>query len=375
MTPTNEIPEQPRATFAPEPKQPSLLDTIVAESRTERRDELILKREEFNYKRDVATMFAKSNCFTDIDKDSTGAWYPQDVSIARAMMKIEFGASMGFNEGESISGIDIIKGRLAIGAHLRAARMKKAGFSWTQMVCNNKGCWMPLEYKGQPMMHQKFDEATGKLVFDGDKPVMVQVVVSYTEADAKQADLFKKDNYQRDPSAMYFARSITRAQRRYGPEVLGVDVLDTYEARDVTEPLSDIATATNSKTDELAKKLADARESKVAVSEPAATAPVSDPRDASWQERVLSFKTKLGEPEFLAVLAAVTGSESVTSVTFANHEKVWSAMETATKRAEQRDTAMNGSLVSAATSGPVSATPSTTPSPTPNSAGKSGDLF
>jgi len=40
------------------------------------------------------------------------------------------GEAMGFSAAESMTGIDIIKGRQAIGANLRATRMQRAGFSW-----------------------------------------------------------------------------------------------------------------------------------------------------------------------------------------------------------------------------------------------------
>ena len=159
-------------------------------------------------------MFANAQCFADVDKDEKGVYFEESVSIARAMIKIELGESMGFTAAESMTGIDIIKGRPAIGASLRAARMKKAGYSWPAMVCNDKGCWMPLEYQGKPMMHQKVD-ADGKPTGE-----LTQVVVTFTEADAQRAGRLKNDNYQKDPSSMFFARCVTRSQRRYGPEVL-----------------------------------------------------------------------------------------------------------------------------------------------------------
>lgn len=353
----NQESEAPRPAFKDAPEGPSLLDRIVSESRTERRDELILKREELNYKQRLAKMFANANCFADVDKDDKGNYFEESVSIARAMIKIELGESMGFTAAESMTGIDIIKGRPAIGASLRAARMKKAGYSWTQMVCNDKGCWIPLEYQGEPMMHRKTD-ADGKMTDE-----KVQVVVSFTEADAQRAGRMKNDNYQKDPSSMFFARAITRAQRRYGPEVLSADILDTYEAREVAETVSGMAAATNAKTAELAGKLATERAKATekpapAAPTPAAPTPAAPPAaDLEWQTRVLTFKPRLGEPEFLATLHAATGSEDVASVTADNYKAVWAAMEKAVKKAE-----------SAGASEPTtSGAPKTMP--------KSGDMF
>ncbi len=209
----------------PEVITPDPLTTISGTNAE--RDQLILLRAKLDYSQRMAKMFAYSGCFADI-KDTR-----EDVAIAKALVKIKLGESMGFSEAEAMTGIDIIQGRVAVGASLRAARMQRAGYSWPQMVCNDTGCWIPLVFKGDPMLQQKVNEK-GELVFDsGGKPVMTQVVVSFTQRDAHLASLAGKDNYKKDPSSMYFARAITRAQRRYGPGVLGVDILDTYEARDL----------------------------------------------------------------------------------------------------------------------------------------------
>lgn len=124
MTPNNKE-EQQRPAFTATPEPPTLLDKIIAENRIEQRDMLILKRAELDYKQRLAKMFASAGCFADVDRNDKGEWFPEDVSIARAMIKIELGESMGFSPAEAMSGIDIIKGRPAIGAHLRAARMQQ----------------------------------------------------------------------------------------------------------------------------------------------------------------------------------------------------------------------------------------------------------
>ena len=193
------------------------------------RDELIIQRAKLDYSQRLAKMFAYSGCFADV-KDQR-----EDVSIAKALVKIKLGESMGFSEAEAMTGIDIIQGRVAVGASLRAARMQRAGYSWPNMICTDEGCWVPLVFQGQPMMQQKVN-AQGEIELNKDgSPVMVQVVVSFTLRDAQKAGLAGKDNYKKDPSSMYFARAITRAQLRYGPGVLGVDILDTYEAGEIID--------------------------------------------------------------------------------------------------------------------------------------------
>jgi hypothetical protein len=225
-------------TTQPQPRRtevivPDML-SMVTGSRADERDQLILMRAKFDYAQRIAKLFAVSGCFADV-KDTR-----EEVAIAKALVKIKLGESMGFTEAEAMSGIDIIQGRVAVGANLRAARMQRSGFSWPQMIVNDKGCWIPLMFKGEPLMHQKVDE-DGQTVIVNGAPVMVQVVVSFTLKDAQLAGLSAKDNYKKDPSSMFFARAITRAQRRYGPGVLGIDILDTYEAGDLietTEPVS-----------------------------------------------------------------------------------------------------------------------------------------
>lgn len=246
-SPSNTAPQQEQQQETPRPQQtqteapaeppqsPSLLDKIVSDSQIASRDALIMRRAEFDQSQRLARMFAKSGCFTDIDKDEQKNWLPPEVSIARAMVKIELGASMGFSAAEAMTGIDIIKGRVAVGASLRGARMQRAGFSWPQMVVNNKGCWMPLCFKGEPMMAPKTAEDGTPVLGPDGAPIMAQVVVSFTEPDARMLGLFDKREsmYLKDPSSMFYARTITRAQRRYGPGVLGVDALDTYEAQEI----------------------------------------------------------------------------------------------------------------------------------------------
>lgn len=218
-------------TAAPQQQQPqsklSLLDQVTSVTEQSTKERLILQSAGLDFQQRVATMFARSGLFADVKGAS------ETESIAKAMVKIQLGESMGFSAAESMTGIDLIQGRIAVGANLRAARMQRAGYSWPRMQCTDEGCYIPLEFQGKPMLHQRVDPE-GNLVVDKDgNPVMVQAVVSFKKSDAEKAGLATKENYRKDPSSMYFARAITRAQRRYAPGVLGVDVLDTYEAREI----------------------------------------------------------------------------------------------------------------------------------------------
>lgn len=154
----------------------------------------------------MAKLFALSGCFADVKGQS------EEQAIAKAYVKIALGASMGFSPAESMSGIDLIQGKPAIGAHLRATRMRAAGYRWTIDKLDATGCELTI-YRG--------DEQLGRVVF--------------TMADAKRMGLAGKDNWTKQPEDMLFARTITRAQRRYAPEALGAYVMDPDEARAAIE--------------------------------------------------------------------------------------------------------------------------------------------
>lgn len=160
--------------------------------------------ERFGMEQRMARLFVESGLFGDI-KGQT----PQ-MAIAQAYVKIALGHSMGFSPAESMQGIDIIQGRPAVSAQLRAARMQRNGYIWTVDRLDNTGCKLTI-YKGNVKLGE----------------------VSFLEADAKLANLAGKDNWKKDPSSMYFARAITRAQRRFAPGVLSADVVSTEEAWDL----------------------------------------------------------------------------------------------------------------------------------------------
>lgn len=256
--------------------------------------------ERFAMEQRMARVFVESGLFNDV-KGST----PQQA-IAQAYVKIALGNSMGFSPAESMQGIDLIQGRPAISAQLRAARMQRAGFSWAP-TSTDRGCWLALMQAGRPIMVPRVDTSTGLIMRDREgSPLLEQATVSYTEEDAKKAGLLGKDNWKKDPSSMYFARAITRAQRRFAPGVLSGDILTREEAFDadpdafgpahISEPLRE--------PQSLAGGDALTVTAEAKTDNPAATEPAIDKARAQWIEKFDTMEKNLGTDEFMRRLGA-----------------------------------------------------------------------
>lgn len=190
-------PATPATTVEHQPvrKKTTLLDAVVDATPEFHRDV-----EKYEFDLQFARLFAASGLFAELKG------FDQQQAVAAAMTKIALGRTMGFSPAESMSGIDVITGRMSIGAHLRAARMKRYGYSWKFLQFDAKGCSMRLYYENQPLSNE-----------DGSA-----AIVSFGEADATAAKLIKKDGaYEKNPKNMYFCRAISNAQRWYAPEALG----------------------------------------------------------------------------------------------------------------------------------------------------------
>lgn len=173
-----------------------------------------------------ARLFAMSGLFSDIKGTTV------EEAIARAFVKIDLGESMGLSAAEAMTGIDLIQGRVAISANIRAARMQRAGYDWDILQLDEKGCRLQLKFKGQILMRE---DENGK---------RVPAVISFLESDATKAGLIGKDMFKKYPPNMYFARAITNAQRWYAPGILSINILSSEEAAEIQEsPAPDYAAA------------------------------------------------------------------------------------------------------------------------------------
>jgi hypothetical protein len=190
-----------------------------------KRLEFEINRWEFHQR--MAKLFVASGCFSDIKGGN-----PEQL-LAQAMVKIELGGSMGFGAAESMKGIDLIQGKPAIAAELRAARMAAAGYSWNILEVSDVRAAIEVFYRGK---------SKGK--------------IEWTYAEAERMGLTGKDNWKKSRQDMLWARCITRAQRRLAPHVLSINILSREEAIDIEEVVdSTIAAKTREKTAELAERL------------------------------------------------------------------------------------------------------------------------
>ncbi len=172
----------------------------------------------------MAKLFVMSGCFSDIKGQS------EAQAIAQAMVKIELGRSMGFGAAESMKGIDLIQGRPAIAAELRAARMAANGYKWRFEEQSEKRVAILLFDRGQPLGN-----------------------IEWTIEEAQRMGLTGKDNWKKSPSDMLWARCISRAQRRFAPHVLSVNILTREEAMDLDDVIEETtaATATRARLEQL----------------------------------------------------------------------------------------------------------------------------
>jgi len=135
----------------------------------------------------LSEIFAQSGYFSD----ARGA--------AQAAVKILAGRELGLKPIESMTGINIIKGKVSLSAVVMASVLKRTpGYDYKVLEHNETICKIDFIRNGQSLGVSKFDVA-----------------------DAKQAKLLDGDNYKKYPRNMLFARAMSNGIRWYCPEVLG----------------------------------------------------------------------------------------------------------------------------------------------------------
>lgn len=134
--------------------------------------------------------------------------YFQDVKTeAQAIVKVMAGAELGLPPFSSMTGIHIIQGKPVLGSNLIATLVKNdPRYDYHIKTSTNTECvieWLE----------------GGKVVGTSE----------FTMNEAKAANLTGKDNWNKYPSDMLFARALTRGARRYAPGIFGGSPIYTPE--------------------------------------------------------------------------------------------------------------------------------------------------
>ena len=127
--------------------------------------------------------------------------------LAQASVKVLAGRELGFDPFTSMSGINIIKNKVALGGNLVATLVKRhPDYNYIILETNNERCNLAFYEK---------DQKVGEF--------------SFTLDDAKKAGLSGKDVWKKYPRNMLFYRALTSGVRLYCPDVTGGVVVYTAE--------------------------------------------------------------------------------------------------------------------------------------------------
>jgi hypothetical protein len=150
-------------------------------------DELVLVRQdEFELDQRRAKAYAQS-----------GYW-PDASDIAKALVKIEAGRSLGLPPIVAMSEIHVIEGKPTLGAGALAALVKASGrYDYRVVELNNDRCAI------------RFYDRAEKL----------EPVSEFTMDDAKAAGLLNKGPWRQYPRNMLFARAISNGVAWHCPDV------------------------------------------------------------------------------------------------------------------------------------------------------------
>lgn len=134
---------------------------------------------------------------------SASGYFSDAREMAQAAVKVMAGEELGIPPIASMMGVNIIKGKVALGGNLIASRILAHGYGYRVTRHDTKGC--VIEFRSKP-------DADGKRTALGES--------SFTEDDAKTAQVFT-DMYKKYPKNMYFNRAISNGAKWFTPDVFG----------------------------------------------------------------------------------------------------------------------------------------------------------
>lgn len=125
-------------------------------------------------------------------------FFAETKAVAQAVVKVLAGRELGFPAIASVTGINVIKGKVSLSANLMAAAIKKS--------------------KKYNYRIRRLDETGCEIEFFEDGVSVGSS--SFTKDDAKKAGL-SGDNWTKYPRNMMFARAISNGAKFYCPDIFG----------------------------------------------------------------------------------------------------------------------------------------------------------
>lgn len=150
---------------------------------------------------------------------------------AQAIVKVLAGREYGMGPFASMTGIHVVEGKPTLSAHLMAQGIKRSG----------RYDYRVLEHDASRCTIAFYEVADGKREEIGR--------VTYTVEDAARADLARKQNHQRYPRAMLFARALSEGYRTHCPDALGACGPTYVEGEIEAEPVTVQATVVEQRPD------------------------------------------------------------------------------------------------------------------------------
>lgn len=172
--------------------------------------------------------------------------FPDVKSASEALVKIAIGRSLGFEPAVAMANIHLHQGKPIVGYAMLGACVKRDA---------------RYDYKLRELTSDKC--AIEFFEYEGDEKVSAGVS-EYTMKDAETAKLEKKDNYQKSPRNMLFARAMSNGIKWFVPDVVGGAVyvseeMDLIRQEAAAEPVAEVvATITGAEAEDMEQLMATA---------------------------------------------------------------------------------------------------------------------
>jgi len=150
---------------------------------------------------DLGSVLAQSGFFSDA-KDAS-----------KAVVKVLAGRELGFGPVASMTGINIVQGKVAVGANLIAAAIKGSG-KYTYRIKEHTSTICAIEF------------------FESGESLGIS---SFSMDDAKAAGLSNKAVWKQYPRNMLFARAISNGAKFHTPDIFGGPVYTPEELGEVVD--------------------------------------------------------------------------------------------------------------------------------------------